>query len=368
MRRGHRSLSFGELGSERRRLDGLLSALLLLPTDCQFDCLMLHTGRPGLRACPARIIALHAMFGLGSNRGMHYSDARDYVWKLCTGEPVDVDFVSPIVSVSLAALAISRREAVQKVQFRGQAAEYARHTGLTPWIFQSEAPLSSQRHGGKVGDTYTPLASLVVHSEVEHCNGVINGMLRRQLTEYRSLARDIGKVVGELHDNVASHANGRGFCTAQVYGGNRVELAIADAGCGLRTHAARALLAKDIDDPKAIVWAFQKGTTSAKSESWDQKWSPGRDETDNRAAPGDNHQGLGLWELRSLVTKMKGRLWVATGNAQAYQGPDGEFIQLSSETKPRFEWSGLLIEVEIPIGRTNMYSGTADELAEELGL
>jgi len=33
--------SRGEQGSDRRRLDGLLSALLLLPTDCQFDCLVL---------------------------------------------------------------------------------------------------------------------------------------------------------------------------------------------------------------------------------------------------------------------------------------------------------------------------------------
>ena len=76
----------------------------------------------------------------------------------------------------------------------------------------------------------------------------------------------IARIIGELHDNVASHSNGRGFSSAQFYPGYRghpdcLEISEADAGWGFLRKVHRII--PDVrTDAEAITWCLKKGNTT----------------------------------------------------------------------------------------------------------
>jgi hypothetical protein len=181
----------------------------------------------------------------GPRTGVHmdYSKAVNLI-RWCTDPGLrelpygrSVSFVSPVVSAVLAAAATFPGK-VREVELLGECRTYADTTGLSEALRGEPIPVGQT--GALHGRTYSRLTRLSNHNEVDVCNSVIGDLLHRQFPsqENKTFVNAVLKVVGELHDNVASHARGVGFSAAQVYtnrpaGGQRVEFAIADRGCGM---------------------------------------------------------------------------------------------------------------------------------------
>jgi hypothetical protein len=127
-----------------------------------------------------------------------------------------------------------------------------------------------------------------------------------------------------------------------------------------------------LTDAEALVWAFGRGNTSARSnpDPWGQRWSPGAGDAQADWGEEENaHQGLGLASLEGLVTQVRGSLWVVSGSAQRVM-ENGTWV--GGCTVPAVLWPGVAIEVDLPVETGQRpeepYNKRADELAKELGL
>lgn len=197
------------------------------------------------------------------------------------------------------------------------------------------------------GKTYSPLEWLHSHEHIHRCNETVGRLFSNQIlgNHNRSLRRTINRIAGELHDNVASHSRGRGFSAAQVYG-DRIEYAIADAGCGFLFNARRAATWPQ-NDWEAIHWAFVRGNTSAVSRPPGMEFQRGfrGDDYGLCAADDDAHAGWGLDELRSMIDQTNGVLWVASG-ACAYLYSNMKWQPYTLNVP----WNGVFIEFQLPRG------------------
>lgn len=298
--------------------------------------------------------------------GLRYAEAIAAVEAFNAGS-CEVRFVTPILSVCLASQAArGAKGSSPSINFAGDSDSYARNTGLSDAMRGCWKPTMTS--GGLLGVSYSPLNQLARAVDVERCNSVINTLFRHRLAG--RLASGICKVVGELHDNVASHARGAGFSAAQVYGGSELTFAIADSGCGLLTNAKR--VGGATTDAEAIVWAFGKGNTSARkvADPWAQRWAPGTSDPQvDDGAEENAHQGLGLYQLEQLVMQSGGSLWVSSGAAQRLMR-DGAWQGECSDSPVR--WQGLAIEVCLPLESglksPTPYTEGLGDLASELGL
>jgi hypothetical protein len=203
--------------------------------------------------------------------------------------------------------------------------------------------------GGLQGRTYSQLTRLQTPDDVDFCNGIVADLLYNQLGASHFAASKLAKIIGELHDNVVSHAAGAGFSSAQVYqqrdGKKRIEYGIADIGCGILYNANKAQAPVGSDND-AIKWALKKGTTSGQTDDWAQQlpWdassSPYPTGTDTTYS--DNHHlGLGLYELSQVVQEYEGRIWLWSGNGMVWT--DG-VTPIARSSAPR---NGLAIEFEV---------------------
>lgn len=249
--------------------------------------------------------------------------------------------VSPAISVCLAAE--RSRGAMIDVDFVGEAGRHASVIGLTDAL-RSVDPIHVQ--GYLHGRAYSPLEWLHSHEHVHRCNETIGRLLESQLVgdRNRMLRRSLNKIVGELHDNVASHSRGKGFSAAQVYP-DRIEYAIADAGCGFLFNAHRMVpwIRTDFD---AVAWAFVRGTTSASVQTYSElglQRGIGGDAFGSQASDGDEHAGWGLDELKGMIDQTNGDLWVASGNA-GLRYSAGTWLPY---TLP-IPWGGVFIELAVP--------------------
>jgi len=253
-----------------------------------------------------------------------------------------VDWVSPAVSVCLAAE--RSRGAKLNVEFSGDAGRYAAVIGLTEAINGAD-PVHVQGH--LHGRTYSPLEWLHSHEHVHRCNETIGRLFENQLSgsHNRSLRRSLNKIVGELHDNVASHSRGKGFSAAQVYL-NRIEYAIADAGCGFLFNARR-MVPSLRSDFEGIAWAFVRGNTSAPAlthAGLGPQRGFARNEYGSSASDGDEHAGWGLDELRSMIDQTNGDLRVASGSS-GLRYSAGTWMPYTLPVP----WNGVFIEFEVPM-------------------
>jgi hypothetical protein len=271
---------------------------------------------------------------------MNYDSALSAVSAVRVGRAM-VGWVSPAVSGCLAAER-SRGQPFD-VEFIGDARRYAEIIGLTEAV-RGANPVHIQ--GFLHGRTYSPLEWLHDHEHVHRSNETIGRLFDAQLggDHHRRLRRSLNKIVGELHDNVASHSRGKGFSAAQVYQ-NRIEYAVADAGCGFLFNARRVApwLQNDFD---GIAWAFVKGNTSAPARPHDGFGSQrclGEAATDRSASDGDEHAGWGLDELRTMIDQTNGDLWVASG-AAGLRYSAGVWLPYTLPVP----WNGVLIELEVP--------------------
>ncbi len=266
---------------------------------------------------------------------MHNSTARailrwyDNPVRVAVGRNPSVKFVSPVVSTIVAAKSLYD-PGFRIIECEPQCQEYAEMIGLTEAI-RGDHPVG--KPGGLHGRSYSRLSRLAFESEVDSCNKVISDVLHNALDvgPNAGYINTIAKVVGELHDNVPSHARGTGFSAAQVYstdGNYRLEFAIADGGCGM-LHNVQGMDSSVATDQEAISWCLQRGNTTAGSaDDWEQRMpedylvSP-FPQSVSFITTQNHHVGEGLWCLTELVREAKGSMWVWSGDAQLFVHSDG---------------------------------------------
>jgi hypothetical protein len=240
---------------------------------------------------------------------------------------MQVEWLSPIIVAMLAAAVagdVRARERVrERISLSPEQQAYSLTCGLQAII---EGRYETPSVTGLQGLTYTRLTRLASPHEVDACNAVINNLFYEQLGKNgEEFIRLLSKVVGELHDNVASHARGVGFSSAQRYrraGGDVIQFAIVDCGIGMLRNVKRVAPSVTTDE-RAIDWCLQRGNTTAVSDGddWAQRlpedslFSP-YPETVRTIAGENHHQGLGLWHLREIVRAAGGSFWVASGAGQ----------------------------------------------------
>jgi hypothetical protein len=261
-----------------------------------------------------------------------------------------VTFVSPVISTTLAAATV-RMPDVKSVQFGDRAGAFAAESGLAA-ILAGEQP-SNERGSGQ-GLRYSKLTKLHTAEDVDCCNSVIVDLLTEQLPGTELAVARIGAIVGELHDNVASHANGAGYSAAQVYNrrdGKHIEFAVADCGCGM-LHNVRRVKPEIIAHRDAIQWCLgYRNTTAAQPDEWAQRIPTDCAISPFPASTGtfieeSHHLGLGLWKLTELVKEVSGGLWIWSGNSQLtyLEGKMG----FRSSSVP---WEGVAIEASFNVDK-----------------
>lgn len=296
------------------------------------------------------------------------------------GLTIPVGWLSPIIVTMLAAEAASdarlRERLGERLLLKPEQKNYAANCGLQAVLDGRYEPASST---GLQGLTYTRLTRLATANEVDACNALINNLFYEQLgNNGGEFIRLLSKVVGELHDNVASHARGGGFSSAQRYrraGGDVIQFAIVDWGVGMLRNVTKVSPGV-ITDEQAIDWCLQRGNTTAISsgDGWEQRlpedsmFSPYPPSV--RTITSDNHhQGLGLWHLQEIVRAAGGRFWVASGAAQCRYLAGGRGPSYDSLNP---FWQGVAIEVELPVPpetpANTARRAELEGLAERLGL
>lgn len=286
---------------------------------------------------------------------MDYSKAVHAVSQLTDQRVATVNFVTPIVSVCLAAVKIAKSLPPDAVCFSSEATGYAENCGLRYHLGHTKEPPGE---GFSVGLTYCKAEKLANPSEVEHCNANIGRFLRTQLQgcANQDLVAATCGVVGELHDNVVSHAGGCGFSAAQYYktGKRVIQIGLADCGRGLNGSVSR--MGAVMSDEEAIQWCLRRGNTTAKSlpDAKDDLFGPQRlplDSISNPYPPGvatrvsdNHHMGEGLFRLTELIRNTGGKTWIWSGSAQ--------FLCSEKSSLPirsNIQWQGTAIEIELPV-------------------
>lgn len=285
---------------------------------------------------------------------------------LLRGGTAHVDFITPLFAVGGAAL---RTRGPLSVLLSDRARSYASTIGLDDALVGREPQRPPER-----GRSYSALARLDSAAAVERCSEVIDDFVYEQLAAHERLARGIARVVGELHDNVASHARGVGFSAAQRFGTN-IEIAVADAGRGMLSNVRRKVPAVSTHE-EALAWCLQRGNTTADAVDEMAQWLPD-DAACNPYPPtvktvaerhANHHMGEGLWQLQELVRTVRGSLLLWTGDARIWVDGDGE----KRERAP--DWQGLIIEMTLPVaggaGETGEWtvSDELEALAKRLGI
>ena len=295
------------------------------------------------------------------------------VRSLVAGQPYETEFVYPSLACVLAASRISLGRD-PAVEFKGNSQIYAEHSGLRHALAGDYGQMVRPRTSTE-GRTWSHLTTLYQHAEIESCNQTINDLLFAQLADMPSLVLDqTARVVGELHDNVASHASGRGFSAAQFYRGKRpcLEIAIVDGGKGFLSNVSR-VMPNIMTHGAAIEWCLKKGNTAWKPRKHREvdfgAWADPYAEADDRDGQRDHHMGWGLWLLTELVRVSHGTLWLWTGDAAYSLNSNGT----SGCIQTPVSWAGVAIEITLypdQAGRVdlNPLSDRLEILAEELGL
>lgn len=303
---------------------------------------------------------------------------------VCRNESINIRFISPTVATFLASVRLSRINAEIRIDpsRRGHAEQSGLNLALTRNYAQMSQASREEMQRARSSEnkpTRSRLTTLFHHAEIESCNVALNDLLFAQLEKLlpATTLSMVAKVVGELHDNVASHANGRGFSAAQFYRGgrgnpDRLELSIADGGWGFMRNV-RSVLPLINSHEAAIRWCLEKGNTSKRNTENESEIPFPSDFEDPYSEGGsgqrDHHMGWGLWLLHELVLSTGGELWIWSGDCSFVIRSNGE--EVVERTKSY--WPGVIITLMFypETARTLIERGPTDRLeflAEELGL
>lgn len=308
---------------------------------------------------------------------MEYGKAVHAVKMLRNGDTASISFVTPIVSTCLAAAKLSLQVAPEAFRFTSDAFGYAENSGLRHHLGASEKPPPP---GQSAGFSYCQIVKLADAAEVDACNRRIGSFLRSQLAgcANTSLVRATCGVVGELHDNIASHAAGAGFSAAQVYRGKRKVIQIGIVDCGLGLNGSVRRFGITASDAEAIEWCLARGNTTAGSKSTDSIFGPQRLPADCQICPypddvatrsrESHHMGEGLYRLTELIADTGGTVWIWSGHGQVICGNEAR-----RAVESEVEWNGTAIEIEMPVAAfENSEAATStdkfESLAKRLGL
>lgn len=206
------------------------------------------------------------------------------------------------------------------------------------------------------GLNYSPLVVLDAEERTNAATRDIAGCVRTWFDNepLRRFAQELCDVVGDLHDNVWSHAKSTGISMAQKWrepsnDDNHLEFSLADAGYGFLRELTRAGVAQRlaIQTPtEAINWCVVRGNSSKikDEDPWTQRLPEdamgnpmgaiGRIRTKE-----NNHLGLGLAKLVDLVVTYRGQLWLASDDAMlTIDSKGGKKCQVLP-----FPWPGVLL-------------------------
>lgn len=212
------------------------------------------------------------------------------------------------------------------------------------------------------GANYSPLVILDGEDKVDGATRDIGGCIRTWFngSNLERFAAELCDVVGDLHDNVWSHAKSTGISMAQKWQSSQadsavLEFALADGGMGFLRELIRSGITRreGIEDPAdAIRWCIVRGNSSKLREEdpWVQRLPS--DAMGNPMGPiarikdkENNHLGLGLAKLVDLVLKFKGTLWLASSNAiLTIDGKGGTKYQHFP-----FQWQGVLLSCRFDV-------------------
>jgi hypothetical protein len=206
------------------------------------------------------------------------------------------------------------------------------------------------------GVNYSPLVSLNSEHVVDAATSAMQGCIRSLISPdiQNDFASDLCDVVGDLHDNVWSHAQSPGVSMAQKWnapqsnnGEQVIEFALADSGRGFLAELRRVGLAQKLnifEDQAAIEWCIAEGNSSKlkpAGDDWTQSLpadhigNPMGSFAEVRQA--NHHLGLGLAKLIACVRKYQGKLWLVSGAHHLSLGPSGTETYITN-TRP---WQGV---------------------------
>jgi hypothetical protein len=276
-----------------------------------------------------------------------------------------------------AALAVSSRAEQLSGQalldLLGQHSGYGKAIGIEEAIGEQD---TYSKNRSNQGVNYSPLVVLDDVDKTNQATRDIAGCIRNWFTDpcLALFTAELCDVVGDLHDNVWSHALSTGVSMAQKWqdgDGPQFEFALADRGIGLLAELRRSGVAsrEGIQEAiEAISWCIVRGNSSKIKEEDPWAQSLPQDATGNPMGPiarhrtnGNNHLGLGLAKLVELVTKFKGLLWLASGNAMLTIDKNGV---TKRQTLP-FEWSGVVLSCRFSVSSV-LAMGQVVEKRDEL--
>lgn len=250
---------------------------------------------------------------------------------------------------------------------------YGRAIGIEAAIGEAD---TYRRNRVNEGKNYSPLAVLDAEECTNEATRKVSGCIRTWFSgsSLEAFAVELCDVVGDLHDNVWSHAKSPGVSMAQKWGdGNGVlEFALGDAGYGLLGELQRSGVARreGIESAAdAIRWCVVKGNSSKikVEEPWVQRLPP--DVMGNPVgtvariiSKENNHLGLGLAKLVELVTKFRGQLWLASGDAMLTIDSKGA----SKYQRLAFPWKGVLLACRFDVEQVEQVIASQQPEVDEI--
>jgi hypothetical protein len=293
-----------------------------------------------------------------------------------------IEFITPLRAVSLCGAVEDRRVNKMQLSFSEPARSYAQNYGLISSLEQ--LPLATAGNRPRQGRTYCPIQRINSPDNVDYCNDILSNLLRTQLASCRNqrLVSATCHVIGEIHDNVASHARDRGFSAAQVYTGNKkyIQIAVADIGQGIGGSLRSAGTEyQEWTDEEALKWCLVRGNTTAKlRQPKEDLLGPQRIDYYSHHNPypsetpvssdTNNHMGEGLFRLVELIKETRGKTWIWSGRSSMLNDK-GSTIWID----PELDWKGTVVAIEIPVDafQTSTVAENTlefEKLAEKLGL
>jgi hypothetical protein len=261
--------------------------------------------------------------------------------------------LKPIVCAVLAAKKIDD-PGIGAIEFeKDEDKARADYIGLTAFLAQQAQSAECTPSNSLVASS--KLTKLTNAAEVNKSNSIVVDLLAQHLGDRNGAAINaVASVVGELHDNVTSHAHGAGFSTVQLFTQSEttwITFAVADAGRGMLRNVRRCEPTITTDH-EAIEWCLKKGNTTGKTSRspWEQRlpedfvvnpYPP-----DVVTATDDGlHAGLGLWTLGQFVARTGGRFWIGTGTSECVRYGKGSIIKKQSNVR----WPGVAIELAVNV-------------------
>lgn len=296
-------------------------------------------------------------------------------------EALEVSFSMAYCGPGLwAALAVVARsegwphEKVVKLLRDNKHLDYGRAIGIEAAIGAKD---TYEKERVNRGANYSPLAVLDAEEKTNEATRDVAGCIRTWFngSGLEAFAAELSDVVGDLHDNVWSHAKSPGVSMAQKWcqqENNCLEFALADAGYGFLGELTRSGVGRrqGVEDPAAaIAWCIVKGNSSKIKEEdpWAQRLP--EDAMGNPIGPiarimtkENNHLGLGLAKLVELVTKFKGQLWLASDDAMLTIDTKGgrKYQRLP------FSWKGVLLACRFNVSVVEQVVATKHEVVDEI--